>query len=102
MITFTYLSLGIVVVIFFILYFLNKNEKSIRLRANSSIIDSITFSSGIVMILYLIGRAWDVTYLKSIDEFSLGIALIVASIALISDILDKYKLLLVKKKKTTT
>lgn len=99
MITFTYLSLFIVIIVFFILYFLNKNEKSIRLKASGAIIDSITFSAGVIMILYLIGLAWEIEYLKGIDEFSLGLALIVASIALIADILDKYKNINKKKKK---
>lgn len=89
MITFVYLSLGIVILVFFILCFLNK-EKSIRLKAQSSIIDSMTLSSGIILVLYLIGKAWNIEYLKAVDEFSLGLATILASIILISDVIDKY------------
>ncbi|MDD5193674.1 MAG: hypothetical protein PHF67_03745 [Candidatus Nanoarchaeia archaeon] len=89
MITFVYLSLGIVVLVFFILCFINK-EKSIRLKAQSSIIDSMTLSSGVILILYLIGKAWNIEYLKAVDEFSLGLATILASIILISDVIDKY------------
>lgn len=89
MITFVYFSLGIVILVFFILCFFNK-EKNIRLKAQSSIIDSMTLSSGVILILYLIGKAWDIAYLKNVDEFSLGLATILASIILISDVIDKY------------
>lgn len=90
MIEFVYLSLVIVLVVFIIFLCLNKNKKSIRSRAQESIIDSTTFSSGIILFLYLIGKALKISYLTNIDEFSLGLALLIASIFLMSAVTDKY------------
>lgn len=98
MISFTYLSLGIIILVFIVLFCLNKNIKSIKLKAWRAIIDAITFTSGLVLIIYLIGKAWEINYLKGIDEFSLGLALIIASIILIFDIVDKYYRIIKKKK----
>jgi uncharacterized membrane protein SirB2 len=98
MITFTYLSLGFIILVFIVLFCLNKKDKSIKLKAWNSIIDSVTFTSGIILIFYLIGRAWNLDYLKQADEFSLGLALVIASIILIFDTIDKYYRIIKKKK----
>lgn len=84
--------------VFITLFCLNKKTKSIRLKAWSSVIDATTFTSGLILIFYLVGKAWEIPYLNKIDEFSLGLALVIASIILIFDVVDKYYRIIKKKK----
>ncbi|MBS3090243.1 hypothetical protein J4433_00555 [Candidatus Pacearchaeota archaeon] len=89
-IKFSAIYILIVVLVFFVLSIFNKRKKLKKKPLDLSI-DSITFTSGIILFLYLVGLALEINYLKQIDEFSLFIALFIAGISLISSATDKYK-----------
>lgn len=80
-----------VAVIFIILFIFNK-VFNLKKKPLDMAIDSVTITSGLILFLYLIGLALEISYLKQIDEFSLFIALFIAGISLISNATDKYKL----------
>lgn len=77
-------------IVFLILFALNIKYK-MKKKALDMAIDSVTITSGLILFLYILGLALDITYLKQIDEFSLFIALFIAGISLISSATDKYK-----------
>ena len=79
----------LIFVLFIILLILNK-KKTIRLRAQDSIIDALTFGSGLILFLYLVGKTLNIAFLTNIDEFSLLLAILIASIFLLSASADKY------------
>ena len=87
---FLYLSVFIVIVVFIIFAFFNKKDKNLQNRIKNSIIDSITFGSGLVLFLYLFGKIFSINYLSQIDESALLLAIFLASIFLMSFAADKY------------
>jgi len=87
---FIVISIALVCISFLILLFLNRKLKP-KKKPQDIAIDSITFSSGIILFLYILGMVTEIGVLKEIDEFSLFIALFIGGISLISAVTDKYK-----------
>jgi len=87
---FSAISILIVILMFFVFFLVNKRLK-LKKKSLDLAVDSVTFTSGVILFLYLIGLAINVEYLTKIDEFSLFIALFIAGISLISSVTDKYK-----------
>lgn len=87
---FIVISIILVCIAFSALFIVNRKSE-LKKKAQDIAIDSITFSSGIILFLYIVGMATEISYLKEIDEFSLFIALFIGGISLISSVTDKYK-----------
>lgn len=88
--SFVVVSILIVSLTFLILLYSNKNSKP-KKKAQEVAVDAVTFTSGIILFLYILGMAIEIPYLKEIDDFSLLIAFFVGGISLISSVTDKYK-----------
>ncbi|MBT4539741.1 hypothetical protein HOC32_05625 [Candidatus Woesearchaeota archaeon] len=94
MITFFQLSfviLFILFLVFLVIYGKQKKFKDTRDLVWKSIIDAMTLNSGIIVLLYVVGKVFIWEYLTEIDNYALYIALIIAGLVIIADAIDKIK-----------
>ena len=93
MIDYLYFSSGLVIIEFFIIYIYysndNKKYEKISERAINAIIEAAALNSGILIALYLLGKALSIPYLANIEEATLILALIISGIVLIFVTLEK-------------
>lgn len=89
MISFLKLSLLLVILTFFVFLKFNKSDKTTQERVRNSLIDAITFNSGLSLFLYLFGNIFSINYLTDINEDSFLLAILIAGLFLMSTA-DRY------------
>ncbi|GEM_PF-5841940 len=87
---FAYLSLVSSFIIFIIFLLFNKKDKILQERIKNSLIDAVTFNSGLMLFLYLFGKVFSLAYFADLGEDSLLFAILIASVVLMSASADKY------------
>jgi hypothetical protein len=78
-------------IIFIVIYAIHKKFKTTKDLIWDSIMDAITLCSGIILLLYLIGKVFQIEYLNKIDDFSLIIGLLIAGLVIIGGSIDKIR-----------
>jgi len=87
---FIHLSILFVIITFFIFLAFSKKGKNNNEKVRNSIINAITFNSGLMLFLYVIGNVLSIDYFKTISEDLFLFAILVASVVLMSSSGDKY------------
>lgn len=90
-----FLLLGLSILIFFIKYWVQKKYKKIKDLIWDCVIEGITLNSGVIILLYLTGRLFNIEYLSSIDEYALYVGLLIGGLAIVGGSVDK----LIKKRR---
>ena len=76
-------------VVHMIVYSIQKRYKLIKDRVWESITDSFTLNSGIIVLLYLAGKVFNIAYLSFIDDYSLYASLLLSGLVVIGGAIDK-------------
>lgn len=87
---FVYLSLVITFFVFVIFMYFNKKDKILLEKIRNSLMEAVTFTSGLMLFLYLFGKVTSIEYFSNLNEESLLFAILVASVVLMSVAGDKY------------
>ena len=86
---FIILIIGFVILLGF--YIKQKRFNKIKDLIWDSIIDAITLNSGVILLLFLIGKVFDINYLSEIDDFALYLGLLIAGLVIIGGSIDKIR-----------
>ena len=72
-----------------IVYRIQKKFKLIKDLVWESITDAFTLNSGIIVMLYLAGKVFNIAYFSIIDDYSLYAALLLSGLVVIGGSIDK-------------
>ena len=78
-------------IIFLIIYFIKKKFKNFKELIYDAFVDGATLYSGIIPILFALGKVFKIKYFESIDNTVLYFSLIFAGFIIIGGCLDKIK-----------
>jgi membrane protease YdiL (CAAX protease family) len=77
--------------LFLIVYIKQKKFAHTKDLIWDSIIDAVTLNSGIILLMFLIGKVFKIPYLSAIDDFALYIGLLIAGLVIIGGSVDKLR-----------